>query len=190
MTFSDAADPPPPGPEFSHLVTVETLRDRGEAKLSASATPEECAALARRFNVHSVESLAFDAEIVPAADGWKAMGEVRAALTQLCGVTLEPVAETIAERFERRFVAGAPTRAPAHELDMRGEDDPDALGAAIDLGELAAEMAALAIDPWPRAPGVAFEGARSGPPGAEALTDEAARPFAGLAALKKRMEEE
>ncbi|PIP96957.1 MAG: hypothetical protein COW75_09460, partial [Rhodobacterales bacterium CG18_big_fil_WC_8_21_14_2_50_71_9] len=104
--------------------------------------------------------------------------------TQVCVVTLEPVDTDFAEPFERFFAPKARLDEAAGLLDPEGEETVEALGEAIDLGEIAAEAAALAIDPYPRKPEAAFDGVLTGPPGVAPLTDEAARPFAGLATLK------
>jgi hypothetical protein len=45
---------------------------------------------------------------------------------------------------------------------------------------------ALGIDPYPRAAEARFDGVTGAPPGVEPLDDTAARPFARLAALRRR----
>jgi hypothetical protein len=93
----------------------------------------------------------------------------------------------VSERFHALLRAIAARMAEAESLlNADARDDLDALGEAIDVGEIAAEQAALGIDPYPRSDGAAFEGRIHGPPEAEPLTDEAARPFAKLAALRDR----
>jgi uncharacterized metal-binding protein YceD (DUF177 family) len=62
------------------------------------------------------------------------------------------------------------------------EEEPDVIeGGSIDLGEIAAETLALALDPYPRIPGEEFHG---GPeqPDAEQRPES---PFAVLSRLKK-----
>ena len=71
-------------------------------------------------------------------------------------------------------------------MDEKGErvevtpiDAPEPLiGNSVDLGAIASEFLMLAVDPYPRKAGVAFE-----PPAKEADTGG---PFAALAALKKK----
>lgn len=171
-----------PAPEFSRPVAVARLPDGGP--LLGEASAEECRALAQRYRTPAVRALRYTAQATPwGPGGWRVAGVVDAALTQTCVVTLEPVDTAFSEPFERFF-------APASRLDdamaLLGPDADEevmALGDAIDVGEIAAEAAALAMDPYPRRPDAAFEGAVSGPPGVAALTDEAARPFASLATL-------
>ena len=67
-------------------------------------------------------------------------------------------------------------------LDPGAADEPEPLVDGVaDLGVVATEFLLLAIDPYPRKPGVVFE-----PPSTE---DSGANPFAALAALKKTPEE-
>lgn len=176
-----------PTPEFSRPVAVAT-RERVPARLpGVTAGEDERMALARRFGVPAVRRLTARAELAPwGPDGWRVWGVAEAGLVQTCVVTLEPVDTEVAERFER-FLAPAARMAEAAALVGSGAEDAlDALSASIDVGEIAAETVALAIDPYPRRAEVSFEGCVQGPPGAEPLTDEAVRPFARLAALRAR----
>jgi uncharacterized metal-binding protein YceD (DUF177 family) len=183
-----------PQPEFSRPRTPEQLAAQAETAFAAQADSAECAALARRFGVPAVRALSFALGAAPqAGGGWRITGTVDARLVQTCVVSLEPVETEIAETVDRRFVPQAQLPAPAPgsemELDAAMTDGPDGFGDSIDLGEIAAETVALAIDPYPRHPDAQFDGAIVGPAGTQAMTDEAARPFAGLAALKARRPE-
>lgn len=178
----------PAAPEFSRPQRVEALRESGGGTFAFEAETDERAAAAARYDVISVETLACEAEIAPERDGFRVRGLARAELTQRCVVTLEPMTTTLREAFDILFLPGGGGAAPTHEVEIGREDEPEPLGVAIDPAEIAAEAVALAIDPWPRSAEAAFEGRLQGPPGAEPLTDEAARPFAALSALKRRME--
>jgi uncharacterized metal-binding protein YceD (DUF177 family) len=180
-----------PAPEFSRAFTVDNLADRAGEPLTGEADAAERAALARRFAVPAVRRLHFELKAEPTGPGgWRVSGTVEAGLTQTCVVTLEPVETEIAETVERRFVPRdqLPPVTPGAEmeLDSATADGPDGHDGRIDLGEIAAEAVALAIDPYPRHADADFASLIAGPAGAEPLTDEAARPFAGLAALKDR----
>jgi hypothetical protein len=64
-------------------------------------------------------------------------------------------------------------------VEVTPVDAPEPLiGGSIDLGAIASEFLMLAIDPYPRKAGVAFE-----PP---ANDEDTGGPFAALAALKKK----
>lgn len=183
-----------PAPEFSRAFTADQLVAQAGTQLTGEADAEECAALAARFNVPAVRSLRFAFQAQPTgAGGWRIIGAVEAGLIQTCVVTVEPVDTDVAEPVERRFVPRdqLPPVPPGaeRELDAATADGPDGYDDSIDLGEIAAEAVALAIDPYPRHPDADFANLIASPAGAEPLTDEAARPFAGLAALRGRQQE-
>ena len=115
-------------------------------------------------------------------DGAKVSGVVRADVTQVCIVTLEPFAASVDEPVDVVFAPPAkavPARRGVQEevnLDLTAEDPPDTIvDGVVDLGALAAEFLALGLDPYPRKPGVEF---------AEPAPSETDSPFAALAGLK------
>jgi hypothetical protein len=82
----------------------------------------------------------------------------------------------IEARFADPEYVPAPTKKEI-ERTLDDEDPPEPLpDGFIDLGALAVEFLALALDPFPRKPGAAFDSADS---------DETPSPFAALAALKQ-----
>ena len=98
-------------------------------------------------------------------------------------ITEAPVPATIDEPVALRFVAHAESAPDEIELS---EDDCDTVpieGSAIDLGEAAAETMALALDPFPRAPGAAAALREAG-----VLSEEEARPAGALAGLREALE--
>lgn len=178
-----------PSQIYSRFLTLRDLAARNGTTLQESATEAERDAIAAAFALPAVAALRIEARISrEGRDGWSVEGRVVASLTQSCVLTLAPVDAEIDEPFSRTYQPGA-ERADADLLiDPEAADPPEPLGDGVDLGAVALETLALGLEPYPRAPGVAFESRIVAPPGVEPLTDEAARPFAGLAALKSRLE--
>jgi hypothetical protein len=113
--------------------------------------------------------------------GLHVIGELSATVEQTCVVTLEPVENAIDEPIDLVFVPepAAPTPTEGGEIAIPAEDVPEVLvGDTVDLGAIATEFLALAVDPYPRKPGAVFE--------APAAADDTSRPFAALAALKQK----
>ena len=78
-----------------------------------------------------------------------ASGRLTADVVQSCVVTMAPVAGDIDEKIEEVF---APE---GYEPGAQEEDDdqPESFdGQEIDVGELAAQLLSLSLDPYPRAP--------------------------------------
>ena len=91
--------------------------------------------------------------------GVRVTGDVSAEVTRVCVVTLESFPVEIEEAVDVRFAPVVEERPGRAELEVTLEDldEPDPLiDGMIDLGALAAEFMALALDPYPRKPGVEF----------------------------------
>lgn len=156
-------------PELSRPVSV----DRLPAALTVEATAGERLALAERLHIPAVSALWCRFTLRRRGDVVVAEGELRAAVVQSCVVSLEPVEQTVLDRFELRFVpAGA-------ETDGEDPEAPDELpyeAGAIDLGEAAAEQLALSLDPYPRHPDATLD---------PAVAEADPNPFASLATFRR-----
>ncbi|MFZ2869591.1 YceD family protein [Zavarzinia sp.] len=147
-----------PNYEFSRPLRAESVHVRGRTE-KLTATPAECAALARRFDIISVESLRAEIELRPhRRDGLALTGRLVADVTQACVVSLEPVPAHVEVAFERVFEPGAEDPEAGFSVedlfDPDAEDPPEPLiDGIVDLGEVVAEELALSLDPYPRAPG-------------------------------------
>ena len=142
--------------EFSRFIEADSVGTRPlERRISANA--EERAALARRFDLLALDRLEAVLELKRAGSGVvHVAGDLEADVVQACVVTLEPVPARIAERFTADFAAEDNLRAGDEEIGFEDQDPPEPIrNGHIDLGELAAEQLALALDPYPRAPGAA-----------------------------------
>ena len=168
-------------PEFSRPARIDTIGERPR-RIEIEAGAEERAALATRFELLGIERLTASFTVHREAVGIIAQGTVDAAVAQACVATGAPVPADIHEAVTLRFVEEAP-----HEEEVElGSDALDTIpieGGAIDLGEAAAETMALALDPFPRAPG-AEQALRE----AGVLREEEAGPFGALAGLKAKLE--
>jgi len=167
---------------FSRPIKVDPL-PRGGLEQAIEANAQERAALAALNGLPGIERLAARFDIVKWGRGVEVEGELTARVTQTCVVSLEPFEVDIDEPIAVKFLppdAKPPQPAPAAH-DIEDEDAPDPLiDGRIDLGAIASEFLTLALDPYPRKPGVAFE-----PPGDAPAPDS---PFSRLRALADRDE--
>lgn len=170
-----------PAPEFSRRFA---LADIGAVprRVSLSASASECAALARRFGLVSLQALSAEAELTAVNGAVEARGTISARLTQTCVATAQPLTTDLAESFRIRFEAPDADAAEG-EFELSA-DDCDVMthdGQAIDLGEAVAQTLALAIEPFPRAPDADATLRKAGVlPEAEAVTG----PFAVLKSIR------
>jgi uncharacterized metal-binding protein YceD (DUF177 family) len=164
--------------DFAHRLGLAQLRDR--QRLEISADEKEREAIARRFGLLGLERFEAAVTIGRSGDEVRATGRVRAAVTQACVATGEPVPAMVDEPVELLF-RPEPTVGPDEEIEL-SEEDCDVIfhdGREIDLGGALADELALALDPYPRS-----AGAEDALKDAGVLSEEQAGPFAALAALK------
>jgi uncharacterized metal-binding protein YceD (DUF177 family) len=168
-------------PEFSRPVRIDTIGE-GERNESIEAGEAERAALAGRFGLIAVERLVGSFTLRRETGGIRVGGRVTAEATQSCSITGEPLPARVEEETELRFVNDL---AAGEEMEL-DDDAIDVLpleGAAIDLGEIAAETLALALDPFPRGPNAEAALKEAG-----VLSEGEAGPFGALAGLKDKLQ--
>jgi uncharacterized metal-binding protein YceD (DUF177 family) len=139
-------------PEFSRTVRIDTL-GAAPKPLAIGADETERVALAERFGLAAIDSLAADLTLTRSGETVTAKGTLRAGVTQSCVVTEEPVPAELDEPFTIVFQP-QPHAGADDEIEL-GEDEMDVVfhdGALIDVGEAVAETLSLSLDPYPRAP--------------------------------------
>ena len=170
-------------PEFSRTRRLDQI-GAGAVTVEVAATPQERAALARRFGLRDITRLEARFAVRQVGEAVRADGHVSADIVQACVVTDAPVPGTIDEDVSLRFVP-PPGDDDAEEIELSG-DECDTMfleGGSVDLGEAAAETMALALDPYPRAPEAPNVLREAG-----VLSEEEAGPFGALAGLRDKLE--
>jgi len=183
---SEAAAPAQ-GPVLTHAVSVEKQMAAVEGCLEFGDA--ERARLAAFLKIERLDRLTFNYLIAPLSDDrFRLTGELSAELVQLCVVTLDPVAERLREAVSLECWPQDQIEALAREAKAIGpealpEDPPvPIMDGRIDLGALAAEIFASAINPYPRKDAAEFDW--QDPKLAEPGRPDS--PFAGLAKLKSK----
>ena len=172
----------------SHRVNVSTLPASGRNE-TIKADAEQRAALATEHDLLAVDR--FAAEIAVRRwrrDGVRLVGSVDAEITQQCVVTLEPLTAHLHVPIDAVFVPDDSALARRMEpgegadivVDPEGPDLPEPFASPmLDIGAVAEEFFALALDPYPRAPGAEPPEEHAPDP-----ADAPENPFAALASLK------
>jgi uncharacterized metal-binding protein YceD (DUF177 family) len=147
---------------------------------SLAADASERARLAEALGIVAIDRLVGEFDLKPRAGGAVAVvGEVQAEVVQACVVTLDPVGQSVREELELLLVPAEGVHAGGGATVENGIAADTFENGRIDLGAIAAEHLALGLDPYPRKPGVEFEGHT------ESEGEGERSPFAGLAALKR-----
>ncbi|MEQ9693476.1 DUF177 domain-containing protein [Shimia sp. SDUM112013] len=122
---------------------------------------------------------------------WQLIAHLGATVVQPCVVSLDPVTTRIEAEVERRFLADLPyVDEDAEEIEMPEDENAERLGAEIDISAILSEALALNLPLYPRADGAEIAEKVFTEPGKKAMTDEDARPFAGLAGLRDKLADE
>jgi uncharacterized metal-binding protein YceD (DUF177 family) len=169
-----------PAAALSRVINVQKLPQTGERVVFK---PDEAVRqiIATELKLPALEAMRAEVVVIAKAGSIvHVSGSVTARIHQVCTVTLEDFASDINEDIDVRFAPPdriEPIVAAEIERGLSDEDPPEPLvDDTIDVGALVMETLLLALDPWPRKPGVAFT---------DHIEDDgkASHPFAGLASL-------
>lgn len=180
--MADALDIRAAWPATDNVVTLADVQ-RGTVKRSLVADEAARARIAKALGLDSLGRLEAKMQARAWLDGLEISGRWSARVGQVCGVTLDPFESELSGEIHVKALpegsaalGGADETGGELDLDPEADDPPDVLeGDRVDLGAYVVEDLSLAIDPFPRKPGVEFA----------APEDKAElSPFAVLAKLK------
>ncbi len=171
---------------LTHPLRTASLPTRKATRFDLKPDDATRAALAEELGITAIHALRLKGTLTPEGrQDFRLEAQLDAEVEQPCTITLAPVRTVLRETLLRRYLADVPE--PEGEEVEIPADDFEALPEVIDLGTVATEALALALPLYPRAEGAALEQAVFAEAGVEPLTDEALRPFAGLAGLAARL---
>lgn len=155
-------------------------------------TPERTARIIAALGVRDLRKLRLTGRLRPTGRAdWHLTARLGATVLQSCVATGAPVLTRIDTDLERLFVADWAAHVPdMAETEMPEDDRIDPLGEAIDLEALVTEALALALPDFPRSDEAAPVEVSARPAGTAPLEAAATRPFAALAELKRKLEDD
>lgn len=179
-----------------YLLETAALARRKKSQFNYSPSADQLKVIAAELDLSDLQKVHFKGNISPAGrHDWQLSAELGATATQPCTITLAPVKTRVEAQVNRRFVKELPDYPNAKETeeDEFGgvamlDDEVEPLGNEIDLWSVMIEALALELPDYPRAPGAELGAVNVTEPGKTALDEEAIKPFAGLAALRDKLE--
>ena len=184
QTIDHAHEPIP----LSEAFRVAGLSSRKPTRFDLKPDAQTRAAIAAYLGITAIRKLRFAGVISPKGrHDFMLEAVLEAEVEQPCSISLVPVITALHEDVRRVYLA-AWENPMGDEMEMPEDDSNEPLGEIIDAGHVAVEALALALPPFPRAPGAVLEVAEFTAPGSAPLRDEDLKPFAGLAALKAKLE--
>jgi uncharacterized metal-binding protein YceD (DUF177 family) len=171
----------------SHLRLAD-LATRKPTPFELVPTPPERAAIAENLDIVGIKKLRFAGTLTPQGrKDWVLNAELGATVVQPCVVTLDPVTTRIDEPLTRHYMAELP-EIEATEVEMPVDDTVEDLPETLDLAQVMIEALALALPLYPRKPDADLTDAVFTEPGQTPMSDDDAKPFAGLGALRESLE--
>ncbi len=178
-----------PTPPSATSLRVAGLSQAAPTPFSLRPNAPELRTISKALGLDGLRKLSFQGTIQPLGKSdWQLTGTLGATVVQPCVVTLEPVVTRIDTNVVRTFQRDfEEIDASEAEIEIPEDDTAEPLGAWIDPAAVMIEALALELPEYPRKADAAIEPVRVTEPGKTAMTDEDARPFAGLAALKAQL---
>ena len=171
----------------TQLLRLADLSNRKTARFTLTPSAAEREAVAAHLEILGIKKLTFSGEITPRGRGdWHLSGQLGATVVQACVATLAPVTSRIDEDVTRTYAADYQTP-DGTEVEMPEDDTVDPLPAVLDLGAVMIEALSLALPAFPRAEGAEPVQVLSAEDGIAPMTDDDAKPFAGLGALRDKL---
>ncbi len=182
----------PPTPPSATSLRVAGLSQAAPTPFSLRPDAPQLRSIAKALGLDGLRKLSFQGTIQPLGKSdWQLKGALGATVVQPCVVTLEPVVTRIDTDVVRTFLRDyEENRDPEAEIEIPEDDTTEPLGVWIDPAAVMLEALTLALPEYPRKADATVEPVRVTEPGKAAMTDEEARPFAGLAALKAQLGED
>lgn len=178
-------------PDDTSQPTVLRVADLPQRRATGfHLTPDRAARdrIAATLGILGIRKLDFRGQVqAHGKSDWRVDAQLGATVEQSCVVTLEPVATRIDQPVSRLFIKGLEDET-AEEVEIPEDDNQEALTAEIDLERILTEALALALPDYPRREDAALDQSEFSAPGVTPMTDAEAKPFAGLAQLKGKLE--
>ncbi|MGV6838849.1 MAG: YceD family protein [Planktomarina sp.] len=175
-------------PTADKLKLTDLTKNRSH-KIDLTLDGATLEAMAAETGADKLAKLRFTGELRPEGkSNWQLDGHLGVTATQTCVVSNEPVRTRIETDITRRYVANyAYATSDASEVEMTEDDRIDPLPEILDLKDILAEAIVLELPDYPRRDDAEVAQSVFSAPGVAPLTDEAAKPFAALAALKDQL---
>lgn len=171
----------------SHLRLAD-LPNRRATEFALTPTADERKAIAAELGISAIKKLRFAGHMEPLGQrDWQLTADLGATVVQPCVTTLDPVTTRLDETVTRSYIADLPEIAGS-EIEMPDDDTVEMLPAALDLAAVMIEALALALPLYPRKAGAELGTAVFTEPGVTPMSDDEAKPFAGLGELREKLE--
>jgi len=174
----------------THILSLSRLGRAADTQFLLEPDADTRKRIARELSLRSLRKARLQGTLSPAGKhDWHLKATLGATAIQECVVTLEPVTTRIDTALTRSYLTDLP-QPSGDDLAIPEDDTIEPLPTQVDLMALLMEALALLVPDYPRAAGVELGQAVFAPPGVAPLRDEDAKPLAGLAALRDKLQQD
>lgn len=170
------------------LLRIADLANRKPTDFDITPDASQRAKIAMDLGILGIKKLRLSGHITPSSKrDWELSADLGATIAQACVVTLDPVTTRIDEKIMRIYSADF-AFSDAAEVEMPEDDRVEPLPETVDLIEVLTEALSLSLPQFPRTEGAELEQTAYTEPGKTPMSDDEAKPFAGLGALRAALE--
>lgn len=171
---------------------VSKLDTQKATQFDLAPSPSERKGIAAQLGLQGLRKLRFYGQISATGSAdWGLIGDLGATVVQTCVLTLEPVSTRIDVAVERQFLAKFDTPGnDDEETEIIGDENSEALSKFIDLHAIMLEALSLALPLYPKIEGATLNETIFAKEGVKPMSDEDARPFGALSALRDQLKKE
>ena len=168
---------------------ISNLDTQKPTEFNLVPSQKERKTIAAFLGLQELRKLRFSGQIFATGKAdWSLTGQLGATAVQDCVVTLEPVSSRIDTAVKRQFIADfTPVEQDEEETEISGDENSEVLGSHIDLQAVMLEALSLALPLYPKAEGANLDQANFAQDGVTPMSDDDARPFAGLSDLRDKL---
>lgn len=172
----------------THPIRLSELSNKRNTSFDLTPNASDCAAIAAYLGINGVKKLHFSGDFTPSGrTDWELSAKIGATVSQACVVTLDPVTTRIDEDVARRYVANF-EEPDEDDVEMTADENTEILPASLDVAAVMIEALSLALPPFPRKDGAALGEAVFADKDVAPMTNDDAKPFAGLGALRDALQ--
>ena len=164
------------------------LSNKNNTSFELQPDAATCAAIATHLGILGVKKLRFSGEFTPQGrTDWALTAKIGATVVQTCVISLDPVTSRIEEFVQRRYIANFEDP-DEEEVEMTADENTEPLAQSVDAAAVMIEALSLALPLYPRKDGADLGEAVYTDKELTPMTDDDAKPFAGLGALREALQ--
>ena len=168
-----------------HTLLIADLKDGAENSFHFKLDSTICAQIADSLGILALRKVSFKGTLTTQGKrGWRLKAQAGATAQQACVVTLDRVNTRLDESVVLNYFPAVDDQATEIDIEMQEDTTQELLTREINLIAVLTEAIALALPTYPKSPSVTVGDARFTEPGKTPMSNEDAKPFASLAALK------